>query len=133
MPSTAEGPVALELEVVIGGLEAPLDVATAGDGSGRLFVVEQVGRIRIVDEGTLGERPFLDISARIASGGERGLLGLAFHPEFPVDPRLFVNYTDLKGDTVIAEYTLAADAARADPDSELVLLRIRQPFANHNG
>jgi len=133
MPSTAEGPVALELEVVIGGLEAPLDVATAGDGSGRLFVVEQAGRIRIVDEGTLGERPFLDVSARIASGGERGLLGLAFHPEFPVDPRLFVNYTDLKGDTVIAEYTLAADAARADPDSELVLLRITQPFANHNG
>jgi len=132
-PSTATGPVALGLEVVAVGLAAPLDVTNAGDGSGRLFVVEQAGRIRIVRDGQLVERPLVDISDRISSGGERGLLGLAFHPDFPADPRLFVNYTDLEGDTVIAEYAVGADPDVADPETELVLLRIDQPFANHNG
>ena len=82
------------VHVVTGGLSAPLDVADAGDGSGRIFVAEQAGRIRIVRDGTLVERPFLDITGRIASGGERGLLGIAFHPGYPTDPRLFVDYTD---------------------------------------
>jgi glucose/arabinose dehydrogenase len=125
--------VSLDLAVVAGGLDAPLDVTNAGDGSGRLFVVEQAGRIRIVRDGRLVERPFLDISDRIRSGGERGLLGLAFHPDFPTDPRLFVDYTDLDGDTVVAEYTVGGDPDAADAVSELVLLRIDQPYANHNG
>jgi glucose/arabinose dehydrogenase len=126
--------VRLELDVVVGGLEAPLLVANAGDGSGRLFVVEQVGRVRVIEDGRLRPTPFLDISDRIVSGGEQGLLGLAFHPRFASNGRFFVNYTDLRGDTVVAEYAVSAeDPDRADPDSERVLLAFDQPFANHNG
>ena len=85
-------------------------------------------------DGRLVEAPFLDISDRITSGGERGLLGLAFHPDFPTDPRFFVDYTDDHGDTVIASFTVdPATPDLADPASELILLTITQPFANHNG
>ena len=90
------------LETVVDGLDAPLAVTSAGDGSGRIFVTEQGGQIRIVRDGKLVASPFLDISTRITSGGERGLLGLAFHPEFPTDPRIFVNYTDANGDTQVS-------------------------------
>src|SRR5689334_14332882 len=94
---------------VVGGLQSPVDVTDAGDGSGRLFVVEQGGRIRIVHDGKLVDRPFLDISDRISSGGERGLLGLAFHPGYPNDPRFFVDYTDRDGNTVVASYRVSAN------------------------
>lgn len=126
--------VALAVEVVVDGLDDPVDVAAPGDGSGRLFVVERPGRIRVVSGGELLAAPFLDIEDRIVSGGERGLLGLAFHPDFPSDPRLFVDYTDLKGDTVIAEFRLdVRNGQVADPGTERILIRIDQPFANHNG
>ena len=123
-----------QVSVVVAGLDAPLDVTHAADGSGRLFVAERAGRIRIVRDGTLVRRPFLDIVERIASGGEQGLLGLAFHPHYPADPRVFVDYTDRDGNTVIASFRVTA----TDPDvalsgSETVVLRIAQPFANHNG
>jgi glucose/arabinose dehydrogenase len=122
------------VSVVTGGLRSPLDVADAGDGSGRIFVAEQAGRIRIVRDGTLVERPFLDITGRIASGGERGLLGIAFHPGYPTDPRLFVDYTDRDGNTVVSSFRVSgSDTDAADPDSEVVILRVTQPFANHNG
>ena len=124
----------VDVKVAVKGLVAPLDVTNAGDDSGRLFVVEQGGRIRIVKDGALGERPFIDISGRIASGGERGLLGLAFHPDYPNDPRLFVDYTDRDGNTVVSQFRVSgADPDVADPDSETVLLHIDQPFPNHNG
>ena len=124
----------VQATVAVTGFSAPLDVANAGDGSGRLFVVEQGGRIRVVKDGAILEPPFLDISDRIASGGERGLLGLAFHPDYPADPRFFVDYTDRDGNTVVAQYTVStADPNVADPASETVLLHIAQPFANHNG
>jgi glucose/arabinose dehydrogenase len=119
---------------VVGGLKSPVEVADPGDGSGRLFVAEQAGRIRIVHDGTLVDRPFLDITNRIASGGERGLLGLAFHPGYPNDPRFFVNYTDTSGNTVIASYRISASNPDvADPESEVVLLHVDQPYPNHNG
>ncbi|OGO54224.1 MAG: hypothetical protein A2Z32_05255 [Chloroflexi bacterium RBG_16_69_14] len=122
------------VSVVVKGLVAPLDVANAGDGSGRVFVAEQAGRIRVVRDGALVDRPFLDITGRIASGGERGLLGLAFHPDYPTDPRLFVDYTDRDGDTVVSSFRVTAtDPDVADPDSEAILLRVGQPFPNHNG
>ena len=122
------------MSVVTGGLTSPLEVADAGDGSGRVFVAEQAGRIRIVRGGTLAERPFLDITGRIASGGERGLLGIAFHPGYPADPRVFVDYTDKDGNTVVSSFRMTAtDPDAADPDSEVVILRVTQPFANHNG
>ncbi len=111
-----------------------MEVANAGDGSGRLFVVEQGGRIRIVRDGTLVDRPFLDIGGRITSGGERGLLGLAFHPDFPTDPRFFVDYTDRNGNTVVSSFRVSAgDPDVADADSESIILHVDQPFANHNG
>ena len=126
--------VALSLAVVVDGLTGPVDVASPGDGGGRLFVVEQPGRIRLVRDGRLVTRPFLDIRTRVASGGERGLLGLAFHPEFPTDPRLFVDYTDLEGDTVVSEFRLdPEDGDVADPGSERILVQIDQPYPNHNG
>jgi len=122
------------LETVVDGLDAPLAVTSAGDGSGRIFVTEQGGQIRIVRDGTLVASPFLDISTRITSGGERGLLGLAFHPDFPTDPRIFVNYTDANGDTQVSSFRV--DPTRpdaADPSSEVKILHIAQPYANHNG
>jgi glucose/arabinose dehydrogenase len=121
-------------ETVVDGLDSPLAVLSAGDDSGRIFVVQQGGQIRIVRGGSLVADPFLDISARITSGGERGLLGLAFHPNFPTDPRLFVNYTDANGDTQVSSFTV--DAGRpdaADGNSEVKLLHLAQPFPNHNG
>jgi len=126
--------VRLALVSVAGGLDAPLLVTNAGDGTRRLFVVEQAGRIRLIRSGTVLATPFLDISSRISSGGERGLLGLAFHPAYETNRRFYVDYTDLNGNTVVSEFT----ASSSDPDvvgatSERVLLRIVQPYANHNG
>ena len=126
--------VGLTLEPLVSGLSDPLAVTHAGDGSGRLFVAEQGGRIRIVRDGALVADPFLDVSERISAGGERGLLGLAFHPEFPTDPRFFLNYTDPNGDTRISSFSVdPADPDRADPGSEVRLVSIGQPYANHNG
>ena len=124
----------VKVAVATSGFDSPLDVTNAGDGSGRLFVVERAGRIRLVKGGALVGRPFLDISGRIASGGERGLLGLAFHPDYPTDPRFFVDYTDSDGNTVVSQFTVSSsDPDLGDPKSEIVLMHIAQPFANHNG
>ena len=126
--------IEIELEPVADGLDSPLAITDAGDGSGRIFVVEQGGRIRIVRDGRLASEPFLDIADRVSAGGERGLLGLAFHPDYPSDPRLFVDYTDTNGDTQVASYTVdPSNPDRADPNSEVRLLSIDQPYANHNG
>jgi glucose/arabinose dehydrogenase len=134
-PATAPPPAsAVDLALVAEGLESPLFAGNAGDGSGRLFVLEQAGRIRVVRDGRLVRAPFLDIAGRISAGGERGLLGLAFAPTFATDGRFFVDYTDRDGNTVVSEFRAPDPAAdRADPGSERVLLRIDQPFANHNG
>jgi glucose/arabinose dehydrogenase len=125
---------AIDLELVVDGLERPVFVGHAGDGSGRLFVLEQAGRIRIVEDGELRRRPFLDLTDRVRSGGERGLLGLAFHPDFASNRRFFVDYTrQPDGATVVAEFR----ATRANPNRarpiQRRLLRVAQPFSNHNG
>jgi len=126
--------VSLNFDVVTDGLEQPVDVAIANDRSGRVFVAEQAGQIRVVQDGALSDEPFLDIRERVSSGGEQGLLGIAFHPDFPDEPRFFVDYTDVDGDTVVAEYRLDDENPEAaDPATERVLLRIEQPFPNHNG
>ncbi|MEO5939890.1 MAG: PQQ-dependent sugar dehydrogenase [Candidatus Limnocylindrales bacterium] len=126
--------VAVTLDPVVGGLTAPLAIVNAGDGSGRLFIAEQGGTVRIARSGAVLPAPFLDVAAEITSGGERGLLGLAFHPEFPADPRVFVDYTDARGDTQISSFVVdPAIPDRVDPASELRLLHVEQPFANHNG
>ena len=133
--SASPGPApALEVQVVADGLSSPVDVADPGDGTARRFVVEQSGRIRIVDRTGLLARPFLDIGAEVRSGGEQGLLGLAFHPGYPTDPRFYVDYTDLDGNTVVSEFrTDRTDPGLADAASERPLLHVDQPFANHNG
>jgi len=116
------------------GLEQPVFIGHAGDHSHRLFILEQPGRIRILQQGTLQPAPFLDIASRVKSGGERGLLGLAFHPQFRNNGRLFVNYTRQQdGATTVAEFRISHDPNRALPNSEKILLVIPQPYANHNG
>ena len=97
-----------------------------------MFVVEQPGRIRIVENGQIVQQPYLDITDRVGSAGnEQGLLGLAFHPDFNDHPFLYVNYTDLNGNTVIARFQANGDIA--DTASEKVVLQIPQPYPNHNG
>ncbi len=127
----------VKLERVVSGLSNPVYLTHAGDGSGRLFVVEQNGIIRVIQEGVLLPKPFLDIRDRVESGGEKGLLSVAFHPNYETNRRFFVNYTARRGgglETLIAEYRVsAADPNLADPMSERILLEVDQPFGNHNG
>ena len=118
---------------VASGLTSPLDLQSIPGDRTRLFVVEQGGRIRIIRGGTVLAAPFLDIAGRISAGGERGLLGLAFHPGYARNGRFFVNYTDSNGHTRISEFHAAPAADVADPASERQILFVAQPFANHNG
>lgn len=117
----------------VGTFTTPVFATHAGDGSGRLFVVEQAGVVRSLVPGAPGRAVFLDIRDRVLSGGERGLLGLAFHPTFESNRRFFVNYTrDNDGATVIAEFTATPDGS-VSTGVETILLTFAQPFSNHNG
>lgn len=131
----------LRLESVVSGLSAPVALRSV-PADPRLFVVEQGGSIRIVQGGALLPASFLRIAGAggtapplgFTSGGERGLLGLAFHPDYASNGRFYVYYTDGRGDTVVARYLRSgADPNLADPDSGTVLLRVNQDFSNHNG
>jgi glucose/arabinose dehydrogenase len=135
VPAPAAIADTLELRVVVRKLESPVDLEAApGDRSGRLYVVEKVGRIRLLEGGALVERPFLDMTARVSKGSEQGLLGLAFHPKFADNGRFYLNYTDGKGDTHIVEMRVdPKDPGRADPASERELVFVDQPYSNHNG
>jgi glucose/arabinose dehydrogenase len=122
------------LSKVASGLAAPVYVTSAHDGSGRLFVVEQGGRIRIVKSGTVLSTPFLDISGLVSKGSEQGLLGLAFHPNFKSNGLFYVDYTRANGDTVIARYKRSSRNGNvADRSSAYPMLTIPQPYPNHNG
>nr|WP_246440697.1 PQQ-dependent sugar dehydrogenase [Rhabdobacter roseus] len=131
--------VAYQTEEAFPGLSfsAPVDLTTAGDGSPRLFVVEQAGTIKVFDPmaGTPSASTFLDIRSKVTDGGERGLLGLAFHPNFSSNGYFYVNYTGRSPlVSIIARYTAnLATPNQADPASELVLLTFSQPYSNHNG
>jgi glucose/arabinose dehydrogenase len=122
----------LTARLVASGLRNPLDLQSVSADRERLYVVEQGGAIRVIRGGRLLAAPFLDVSSRISSGGERGLLGLAFHPQFATNRRFFVSYTNPGGDSQVAEFR-ASSADAADPGTERVLLTESQPFANHNG
>ena len=129
---------AISLTRQISGLSLPVHITHAGDGSGRLFIVEQPGRIRIVKNGVLLVTPFLDIgntgANRVLFGGEQGLLSVAFPPGFNVKGYFYVYYTNLNGDNVAARYFLTANPDVADPNSEVILQTFSHPiFANHNG
>ncbi|HVR71162.1 MAG TPA: PQQ-dependent sugar dehydrogenase [Vicinamibacteria bacterium] len=127
------GTPALASTLVAGGLTMPLDVQSAPGDPTRLFVVEQRGRIRIVRGSTVVATPFLDISSGLGCCGERGLLGLAFHPGYAQNGRFYVNYTNPQGHTHVSEFRVTSNADVADPGSERVLLFVAQPFSNHNG
>ena len=111
----------------------PVQVTHAGDDSGRLYVIEKEGRIRIVSDGALVEVPFLDITARVSSEDEQGLLNVAFPPSYPNSQHFYVNYNDKEGNTVISRFTTTADPNVADPDSEEVILTFEQGDTYHNG
>lgn len=131
-PTNASWPeISLSLKAT--GFNRPTHIANAGDGSNRLFVVEQQGRIIILKDNAPLNVPFLDIVSRVSCCGERGLLSVAFPPGYAAKRYFYVNYTDVKGDTVVARYHLSANPDVADPGSEEILLTVKQPFANHNG
>ena len=126
-------PPSLSIEPFVEGLTDPVDIAWRPDDPSTLFIVEQIGRIRIVRDGQLVERPFLDISDLVTAGGEQGLLGLAFLPESE-SGRFFVYYTDTEAQQVVASYdTDLNDRDIADGDSGTIWLRMADQFGNHNG
>lgn len=131
--ATAQDQAQIALEQVVTGLSHPVHVTHAGDTSDRLFIVEQGGRILVVHGTTLGPAPFLDISALVRSGGERGLLSVAFHPRYTKNGLFYVNYTNRSGNTVVARYRVSANPSRGDPSTAAVLLTVPQPYSNHNG
>ena len=120
------------LNGMITGLSQPLHITHAGDGSGRLFIVEKTGRIKIYLN-SIYQGTFLDLHSKVSTTSEQGLLSLVFPPGYSASGRFYVNYTNLTGDTVIARYQVSADPNLADASSEGVLLTINQPYANHNG
>ncbi len=117
---------------VADGLRQPVSITHAGDA--RLFVVQQGGQVRIVKDGTLLKDPFLDVSDRLTTGGERGLLGLAFPPDYAASGRFYVYYTGENGQSVLSRFRVTpGNPDRADETSEEVLLTQAQPYSNHNG
>jgi len=134
-PVASAGQPVLELQLVTSQLDRPVVITHAGDGSGRLFIAEQDGVIRIVDAGgNLLALPFLDISGQTSCCSERGLLGIAFHPDFQTNGLFFVHYSDNAGDTMISRFSVSAGNPNlADIASEVELLAVSQPYPNHNG
>jgi glucose/arabinose dehydrogenase len=131
-PGLAQGRGA-RLELIVSGLSSPLYLTSPPGDLSRLFIVEQGGLIRVIKDGVLLPAPFLDISTRISAGGEQGLLGLAFYPDYATSGRFAVHYTDPAGDTHLSIFQVSADPDVADPASEQVILTADQPYANHNG
>jgi len=125
-------PSQVAVAIVASGLSRPLYLTTP-PGDPRLFIVEQPGRVRIVENGQLRASPFLDITGRVLDGGERGLLSIAFHPSYASNGFVYVNYTDNAGDTRVERYRVSADPSRADTTTATLVLFQDQPFANHNG
>ena len=118
---------------VFRGVSGATSITHAGDGSGRLFVTEQAGRVLIHDGESLLTTPFLDIQGRVRAGGERGLLSVAFHPDYSANGYFFVNYTNLSGATVVSRFDVTSDANVANASSETIFLQAAQSQRNHNG
>ena len=133
-PALPDGPVSVGLADVASGLAFPLYLTAPPGDPERLFIVEKGGAIRVVKDGALLPTPFLDIGAQVSTGGEQGLLGLAFDPEYATNGRFVVHYTDVAGDTKVSTFTRSvADPDLADPATEQLVLAADQPFDNHNG
>lgn len=121
------------LEEFATGLTSPVEITNANDS--RLFVVQQNGIIKIIQpNGTVNAVDFLNISSKITFNGERGLLGLAFHPQYLTNGYFFVYYNNTAGNIIVARYSVnSTNPNTADPNSEKIILDIPKPFANHNG
>ena len=137
LPARAEGEATLQItvdQIVASGLDHPVLVTHAGDGSKRLFVLEQPGQIKIVQNGQVLSTPYLDIRTKVSYGGERGLLGLAFHPNYKTNGYFYVNYTRTgDGATVVERYKVSSNPNIATVSSAFSILVVPQPYANHNG
>jgi hypothetical protein len=121
------------LQLVASGFQTPVLVTSPPTEPGRLFVVEKRGMVRVIKNGSLLPAPFLDIRARVSTGGEQGLLGLAFHPSYATNGVFVVSYTNVDGDTRVSTMKVSSDPDVADPVSEQVFLALDQPYPNHNG
>ena len=121
----------ITLQTYVTGLNSAVEITHCGDN--RLFVVQQGGLIRIIQNNALLATPFLNISSLTTSSGEQGLLGLAFHPNYATNGQFFVNYTNLSGDTVIARYTVSSNDPNVANPTGTILMTIDQPYNNHNG
>ncbi len=134
-PAPRLGHIAITVEPFADVPGAQIALTAPDDGTGRLFVASQGGKIWVVQkDGSVLPDPMLDIGALISNGGEQGLLGIATHPTFPTDPRIFMNYTNLDGDSIVASFTVdPADPDRFVTKSRKELLFIDQPYENHNG
>ncbi|MCY4091416.1 MAG: PQQ-dependent sugar dehydrogenase [Caldilineaceae bacterium] len=125
-------PLPAATSVLASGLLQPVYLTHAGDGSGRLFVVEREGRIRVIKDGILAKTPFLDISTRVASSIHRGLLGLAFPPSYAQDGHFYVSYVSAGNQNSVSRFSVSSDPNLADPDSEHVVLAFHQPGDRHS-
>ncbi len=141
-PAGDSPPPAYKLNKIADGLDLPVQLKHAGDESGRLFVIEQAGRIRIMRKSaesnggtawSVDETPFLDISERVSCCGERGLFDIAFPPDYSAKQHFYVSYTNYDGQTVISRYKTTSDPDMADPTSGVAILKIDQPHETHNG
>jgi len=121
------------LQLIASGLSGPVYVTQPLADTSRLFIVERPGRIRVMHHGTLLVTPFLDITSSVSSVGERGLLSMAFHPNYSHNGQFFVYYTDLNGAVTIARYAVSADSNVAAPSSAQTIISIPHSFTNHNG
>jgi glucose/arabinose dehydrogenase len=128
--ATVESGAGLKLTLFASGLDAPDDLASTSSEPQRLYVVEQPGRIRVIENGKLLPQPFLDITSAVQSGGEQGLLSVAFHPDYADNGLFYVDYTDLDGNTRVVEFESSEGEA---PARKRELLFVEQPYANHNG
>lgn len=127
-PNTAD----YEWKLIAGGLNRPVDIQPANDSTGRLFIIEKYGVIRVYENGGLLTEPYLNITDRVDdSGNEMGLLGLVFHPDYEQNGFFYVNYTGDRGNTRISRFQASGNSA--DAISETILLMVEQPFPNHNG
>jgi glucose/arabinose dehydrogenase len=133
-PRAAASPPAVSLQKLPGAYEQPVYLTAPRGDTSRLFVVEKTGAIRIVKDGAVLQRPFLDISGLVSKGGEQGLLSMAFDPRYATNRRFYVNYTNTAGDTRVVRYRASAtNPDTAVPSSARVVLRVGQPYSNHNG
>ena len=141
LPAAAQGPwpppagtKLFKTEVFLENLSKPVNLLSARDGTGRLFVVEKTGTVRVVKEGRLLEEPFIDLTGQVALQNEQGLFSIAFPPDFPRSGRVYAHYTNLDGDTRVVRYTVdKANPDRVDPASKHEILSLDQPFEMHNG